>query len=394
MLTLLFVSLYEFKQFLQIVLWIAIPGTVIAALVTTWLHFRRKKALANQPDLLDNERLAIAGDMGQLPDWLASGDPDNTSLLKKYEREVRRYKENYGTLEQDYRELEQKYADLLNKAYHHDQNDNETVDRLQQELKGYKLKIAQLQQALEYNQHTQEAENNSGQDTMELHQLRIAVSELRQENALLKERLEDQKYMEDLLQEKKLQADFLQQQLEQRIKNYHQLEKQTGQSTVELQQLREAANEYKRKEQTLQEELRQKHEELTGLQSVVEGTREESRQHEEILRHKMEQLGSLESRLEELQQQQSSLQTVIDQKEGAIAELENNIGREQLKAKELENKLEMSSQLFVRIYSELAKSIQAGLVPSQNGHGAALLQAPVEPVDAAAAVIGQAPTVN
>lgn len=388
MLTLLLVSLYEFKQFLQIVLWIAIPGTVIAALVTTWLHFRRKKALADQPDLLDNERLAIAGDMGQLPDWLASADPDNTSLLKKYEREVRRYKDNYSTLEQDYRDLEQKYTDLLNKAYHNDQNGNEAVDSLQQEIKGYKLKIVQLQQALEYNQHTQE--NNSGQDPMELHQLRIAVAELREENSLLKERLEEQKYMEDLLQEKKLQAEFLQQQLEQRIKNYHQLEKQTGQSNAELEQLRSAAEEFNRKEQSLQEELRQKKEELGTLQTVAE----ESRQHEQSLRDKVEQIETLGSRLEELQQQQSSLQNVIDQKENAISELENNIGREQLKAKELENKLEMSSQLFVRIYSELAKSIQAGLVPSQNGHGAALLPTPVEPVDAATAVIGQAPAVN
>ncbi len=394
MLTLLLVSLYEFKQFLQIVLWIAIPGTLIAALVTTWLHYRRKKALANQPDLLDQERLAIAGDMGQLPDWLASADPDNTSLLKKYEREVRRYKENYSILEQDFRGLEQKYSDLLNKAYHSEQNGSEAADRLQQEIKGYKLKIAQLQQALDYNQHTQGAENSSAQDPMELHQLRISVSQLQEENSILKERLEEQKYMEDLLQEKKLQAEFLQQQLEMRIKNYHQLEKQTGHSAIELQQLRSAAEEYNRKEQSLQEELRQKQEELTGLQTVVEGTQEQTRRHEQALQHKMEQIGNLEARLEGLQQQQSSLQAVIDEKERAIYELENNIGREQGKAKELENKLEMSSQLFVRIYAELAKSIQAGLVPAQNGHGAALLQASVEPVDAATVVIDQAPAVN
>ena len=41
--TLLLVSLYEFKLFLQIVLWIAIPGTILAIVITTILHYRRKK---------------------------------------------------------------------------------------------------------------------------------------------------------------------------------------------------------------------------------------------------------------------------------------------------------------------------------------------------------------
>jgi anaerobic C4-dicarboxylate transporter len=43
MLRFLLVSMYELKQFLQIVLWIAIPGTVIAFLVTTFFHYKRKK---------------------------------------------------------------------------------------------------------------------------------------------------------------------------------------------------------------------------------------------------------------------------------------------------------------------------------------------------------------
>ncbi len=53
MLGFLLVSMYELKQFLQIVLWIAIPGTVIAFMVTTFFHYKRKKKRvaegANQP---------------------------------------------------------------------------------------------------------------------------------------------------------------------------------------------------------------------------------------------------------------------------------------------------------------------------------------------------------
>lgn len=331
MLTLLLVSLYEFKQFLQIVLWIAIPGTIIAIVLTTVLHYRRKKNLLNapEPEFDGQGQLLLTGDKSQLPDWLASGNPENSSLLKKYEREVRRYKENYSQLEQDYRDLEQKYGDLLNKAYHNDQSGNETVDALQQEVKGYKLKIAQLQQAIDHRGGNNEQPGNN--DPMELHGLRIKITQLEEENKELNSNLEETRYIHEVLQEKKLQTEFLQQQLELRIKSYHQLEKQTSGASAELAQLKISAEEFNQKEEALKKDL------------------------------------------EALQQQQASLQSVIDEKQNAISQLEGSIDHEQQKTKELEHKLELSSQLFVRIYAELAKSFDAGLVQNQNGNGATVI---------------------
>lgn len=372
MLTLLLVSLYEFKQFLQIVLWIAIPGTIIAILITTVLHYRRKKRLAlePEPEFAGQVRLMLSNEIGQLPslakgtaevpDWLASGNPGNTSLLKKYESEIRRYKENYSTLEQDFRALEEKYGDLLNKAYHNDQSGNEAIDKLHHEIKGYKLKIAQLQQALAYNEQNNTGEKAAGQDPMELHNLRISLSQVQDENAQLKEKLEEQQYYQDLLEEKKLQTDFLQQQLELRIKNYHQLEKQIGNASIELAQLRTVAEEYNIKEQTLHEDLQQK---------------------QEAIREKVEQIEKLESGLANIQQEQAALQSVIDDKQDAIRELEGLVDREQQKTKELENKLELSSQLFARIYAEMAKCFDAGLVSDGdkqlNGNGAYPVQSAI-----------------
>ncbi len=40
---LLLVNLYEFGQFLRIVLWISVPMFIVAMLVTTWLHYRRRR---------------------------------------------------------------------------------------------------------------------------------------------------------------------------------------------------------------------------------------------------------------------------------------------------------------------------------------------------------------
>lgn len=356
MLSLLLVSLYEFKLFLQIVLWIAVPGTIIAIIVTTVLHYRRKKALLHEPEPEFIEgRLFMAGDMGQLPDWLASGNPENTSLLKKYEQEVRRYKDNYATLEQDYRSLEEKYADLLNKAYHNDQSGNEAMEQLQQEIKQYKLKIAQLQQALEFRDHNNNnngEENNGNSDPMELHDLRIKFAQVEEENAQLKEKLEETQYLRDLLDEKKAQTEFLQQQLELRIKNYHQLEKQTSSAMAELSQLREAAGEFDGKEQALLSDLEQKQEAIRGQAAHIQ---------------------KLEATLEELHQQQSSLQSIIDEKQEAIHRLQNGISREQEKVKDLAGKLELSNQLFARIYAELSKSMDAGLAQVQHANGTGLL---------------------
>jgi chromosome segregation ATPase len=354
--TLLLVSLYEFKQFLQIVLWIAVPGTIIAIAITTVLHYRRKKALLNEPELEPvDSRLYMAGDMGQIPDWLASTNPDNTSLLKKYEREVRRYKENYAALEQDFRSLEDKYADLLNKAYHNDQSGNEAIDKLHQEIKGYKLKIAQLQQAIDFRDESKPAENGKGSDPMELHDLRIRFAQLEEENTSLKGKLEESQYMRDLLDEKKAQTEFLQQQLELRIKNYHLLEKQTSGASTELAQLRAAAEEFNSKEQALLVDLEQKH---------------------EAIRSQAEHIKKLESGLDELHQQQSALQTFIDDKQSIINKLENAFNEEHEKTKQLEQKLELSNQLFARIYAELGKSLDPGLVNGHNGSAASTFLEP------------------
>ncbi len=71
------------------------------------------------------------GGTQQLPDWLAESgtNPDNQPLIKKYEQEERRYRENYATLEQDFRELEGKYSDLLNKAYSTEKQNDDANSR-------------------------------------------------------------------------------------------------------------------------------------------------------------------------------------------------------------------------------------------------------------------------
>ena len=193
MLRFLLVSMYELKQFLQIVLWIAIPGTVIAFMVTTFFHYKRKKRTAEgvEPAYMEgggvHTVVANEANSSQVPDWLASGtNPDNQPLIKKYEQEVRRYRENYATLEQDFRELEGKYSDLLNKAYSTDKQNDDVATRLQQEISGYKLKVAQLQQAVEAAQAAGTAQNDKSvpesliQSQQQIQQLQDTIQQLQE----------------------------------------------------------------------------------------------------------------------------------------------------------------------------------------------------------------------
>jgi chromosome segregation ATPase len=345
----MFVSLYEFRQFLSIVLWIAVPATLIAILITVFLHYRRRKhQLAPEAALEEgnNWQTLITEPSENLPDWLASADPDNATLLKKYEREVRRYRENYATLEQEFKELEDKYTDLRNKAYNTNKEEDAThpsmqatIQQLQEDLRLQQeekeqhaaeiLNLEQLLKSMEQSvsaareeatqlqqYHLRQIEElgkgaNAGDQAQGLQQL---LAQAETEKQALKEKLYEQEYLPDVLEEKKLQIDFLQTQLEQRIKNYHLLEQQATQATEQLQL----------------------------VQTAVAA--------------KTGHIEQLELQVQELQQQQGLQQSEIADHQDTVRTLHERLAGEQQKAASLEAHLEQSHQLFNRIYSDLAQS--------------------------------------
>lgn len=210
--TLLLVSLYEFKQFLQIVLWIAVPLTVIAVGTTIYLHYRRRKKLPEEhvshPMDTTTLKLAMAGGSDPsdpdtappqaLPDWLASSNPENTSLLKKYEAEVRKYREDYAILKEDYKELEYKYEDLRNKAYNgkqHNAGDEKTLtdkerDKLLQQVRDAEQAVVHAKAEIEKLQtcFSQQVEEMGSQHREEKEQLAGELSTLRAAHEQLQQR--------------------------------------------------------------------------------------------------------------------------------------------------------------------------------------------------------------
>jgi chromosome segregation ATPase len=426
MMSLLLVSLYEFKQFLQIVLWIAVPLTVIAVGMTVYLHYRRRKkpvgTVHDHPLDPSEWTLALAGSSSgtdpvsseALPDWLASSNPDNINLLKKYEAEVRRYKEDYATLKEDYKELEFKYEDLLNKAYNGRQSgaddkafSAQEKEKLQQQLReaeqalvNAKAEIASLRADHESLQNKyaallqQPAANGSipsdagAIDAQRLQLLEQLLAKAEEENNTLRNKINEGEYLQDLAQEKKLQVDFLQQQLEQRIKTFHQLERKADEAATHLREMKDKSTSFEYRIQVLSEELTGKQHEVAKIQEEAtewRATAQISQQEQQVQQGQLEEktllVNQLESSLRNMQEEHEALRIDIDSRQQVMDSLKDDLLKEQQKAKELESKLELSSNLLVRIYSELARSLNAGWMQWQQGKEPLPLEIPAETME-------------
>ncbi len=424
----LLVSLYEFTQFLQIVLWIAVPATVIAIGLTIFFHYRRKKrqttlGLAFQEDKSWGEPLAhnpaaaiqihstVHEQPEVMPDWLASTNPDNTPLLKKYEHEVRRYRENYALLEQDFRELEEKYTDLRNKAYHTDKTTDTTlVAQLQQDIKAYQEKVSHLQQAaiqqgapdeqtqatlqhLRHDLQQREAENNRLQQLLianqaagdegrplddRLQALQQLLEQAETERKALREKLEEQDYLPDVLNEKKTEITFLQQQLEQRIKNYHTLEHQANASTAQVSELKQTITGLEQQAQTLHRELEATQAQGTAWREALEESRQHTQEQQQRLEAGSQQVGQLEQELSQLKSSQQVLQETLTEKQALVNALQQEVAQEKQQAQDLSSRLDISSQLLMRIYSELSRSIDPHQLELTEKQSAIPVAAPAE----------------
>jgi chromosome segregation ATPase len=357
MLGFLLVSMYELKQFLQIVLWIAIPGTVIAFLVTTFFHYKRKKKSAEgaEPAYMEGGGFhtvvaAEANGNNQVPDWLSSGtNPDNQPLIKKYEQEVRRYRENYATLEQDFRELEGKYSDLLNKAYSTEKQNDDANSHLQLEINGYKLKVTQLQQALETAQANARLVQSEQQVPEALVQSQQQVQQLQETVQQLQERLRTQQDHKD-----KNAAEITR--LENLLKNMEYSAKTAQSESDELQryyakQVDELGMQFKNEKtdlavqlQQLQKTVQQLKDENTALQQKVQAGGEQKHGNYE------QQIKELQQLLTKAEEEKTTLKIKITDQQY----LQDVLQEKKLQIEFLQNQLEQRIRTFREIEKEAA----------------------------------------
>jgi hypothetical protein len=218
----LLISLYEFGQFLRILLWISVPLVVFSMLVTTWLHYRRKRRVPDEllfslegmeggerlvlPPLLESAA-EISGN-GQEPLEESSAGPVLDSEQKEnVYKGILWMKEKY-----------EQYRDMADNRYHQLKEQLARTEKKYQEL----LEAASRQASPPAEAHPAAA---SGVDRP------AGAAEITD--------VEKASYP-DLLEEKNQQIAFLQQQLDQRIKNYYQVEHDSRENksrTLELEEL-------------------------------------------------------------------------------------------------------------------------------------------------------------
>jgi chromosome segregation ATPase len=195
--------------------------------------------------------------------------------------------------------------------------------------------------------------------------LQQLLAQAEAEKKTLKDKLYEQEYLPDVLEEKKLQIDFLQTQLEQRIKNYHNLEQQATHTVGQLQQLQTAISGYEEQVKGLTGELQSQQQQAAEWGSALEHSRKEEQQQQEVIRTKTGQIEQLEWKVQDLQQQQGVLQSEMADQQDTVRGLRERLTDEQQKAAVLEARLEQSQQLFNRIYTDLAQSLgngEAGII--------------------------------
>ncbi|WP_315821996.1 hypothetical protein [Paraflavitalea speifideaquila] len=124
-----------------------------------------------------------------------------------------------------------------------------------------------------------------------------------------------------------------------------------------MQQLQVTVSGFDQQIQQLTNELGVRQQQAAEWQSALEHSREEGMEQQQLLIARAGQIEQLEHNVHSLQEQQGLLQTEIADQQNNMRSLQEHLDMEQQKAAALETKLELSSQLLLKIYSELTKSL-------------------------------------
>jgi hypothetical protein len=242
---LLLISLYEFGQFLRIILWISVPLVVLSMLVTTWLHYRSKRR-APDPLLLSLSGAEGAGigfdgaeastpSAHRMPPVTAKA-PVVTPVLLESAAEISgtgqepleesatepvldpEQKENIYKGILWMKEKYEQYRDMADRRY----------EQLKEQLTRTEKKYQELLEAASRNIPPAPGTPHAG-ESGEATEATEAAAPADVEKASYP----------DLLEEKNRQIAFLQQQLDQRIKNYHQSELDSRESKSRMLELEE-----------------------------------------------------------------------------------------------------------------------------------------------------------
>jgi chromosome segregation ATPase len=327
--TVLVASFPEFLQFLKIVLWISIPLFLVSTLVVVFLHYRNKRKQA----------------FADIPGYELEDAQPAFSFREKYQQRLQAGKEQFASLEKDFRSAQQRYSALMSATGNNSTSSSDTD--IQKQFKQYELKIAQLQQALEYLQSNavnekdaNKAEKTADEKDKEIKRLHGITEQLNREIALLNEKNNSKaaeiKKMDHLLKElqesaKKATADArglqmsFQEQNEERNKHHFDENKRLNEQLKELHEKFRKLEDENGQLQVKLQESRLEHGQPADADKRIADLQLALLKAEQQLQEwksKVVDAGSTEEILEEKKKQIDFLQNQLDQKIRSSRQLE------------------------------------------------------------------------
>ena len=362
-------SLFMIVKFLQILLWISIPALLIATLITTLVHYSRKKRKNKEGDQLwlFNENAENDGEQVQL--YPVVNIPGSKQEVKSLLYHLSRSNARYIAMRKDFETLTKKYQQLH--TYVH--KDFETINKetmeagqtdlqqgWQQQVENikYQHEIEKKELYAELTQLTASFENLEKENFRMRDQLKAftegnaaatIIQSLEDEKAELKQQLGEQNYLKDVLEEKRLQINFLQQQLEQRIKNHHLVEQQFRELGIKLMEAREQLEIKQQESKELHNSVHDKEQEITFLKEVMQSKAESEAQMETIIK--------------DLKEENSRYSFQAEDKENVISNLNDQLTESNNQKKELEDRLEKNQTLFKSFHKKLSVILEEEMPP-------------------------------
>ncbi|HVS96588.1 MAG TPA: hypothetical protein VHE54_08870 [Puia sp.] len=368
------ISGYELGQFLRILLWIFVPVAILSMLVTTWLHYRRRRRESGEV-FLSIEGFDAGGSREEIfiPARLSENEADrgketeedgdqeykNTVykgilwMKEKYEQYRDLSDQRYERLKEDLAKAEKKYQDLLASivevkvgdrrekllsatahALVEGRADALVEGRTDALVEGRADVVAIAGEAIagRAKGSTGAAQDEGGGQAVIQASRPVPVS---MTSAAEVER----DSLRDLLAERNQQIVFLQRQLDQRIKDFHMAEYEGRGAREQIMELEEQSA---RTRQRLEEEV-------DRIRHQLE---------EEIARRRRQLEEQMAESKRQLEEQEANTERRLEEKQRTIAELEEQLHVCRQKVEELVDKLRNNSQLLLNIYQELDKSLR------------------------------------
>jgi chromosome segregation ATPase len=247
----------------------------------------------------------------------------------------------------------------------------ETERTYKKEITGLLLQIEKANSEIQHLKATQQesfhntklAEASAHQEGSEpTDNLQLQLRQLENEKTSLRNQLTEEKYLQDLLQEKNAHINFLQAQLEQRLKNYRQLEQQHIVDSETIKAMDDMVKKQERELAQLKEVLKEKDKEIIEKQGILESANFKSEEQQKKMQAKLAEIEDLKKLEKDALHNNAVMEATLINNNKTIGGLNKQLFEQNEKIDELEKKLDVSSQLLIKIYKELARSFGTTII--------------------------------